>query len=628
MNIELEQPNNHSTDIELGNSNNSNSNNGNGVQLSFRNIVYRVPNKLYGKENSMWNKIFKSKDGQEEDEETNTGKPKPPLEKEITILHGVSGVVEPGEIVAIMGPSGSGKSTLMDILAKRKSTGTITGQLLVNGREVGDAYKNYCSYVTQEDILLPTSTVEETLRFYADLRLSGFSGEEKDRRVAEVLQDIGLSAKAKSKVGGMLPGGIMLRGLSGGEKRRVSIGCGLVTNPNIIFLDEPTSGLDSVAALVVMNTLTSLTKKGVTVIASIHQPRTEIFSLFKKIMVVVKGRMIYAGTNILDYFDGLGYSCPAHVNPADFCLDSAVAIGESSRYLEICDKWLQHWESEVIANTTTPDHITKKRKKPSFSYQFKILLHRSYKDFWRNPGNFGARSITAVVVGLLFGACFGGLTTSQNDIQKIIGVIFFLISGLNLTPFTSISLFLSGRALFNAERAAKIYHPFPYFIAMMLVEFIVVFVVAIALGGITYGIANLRADVGRFFFAMMVYLFVHILSDLCIIWITNTTGTSDHTFAIGSGLSVIYQLFAGFFVPVQQLPVSFGWLHYLNPLYYGFASVMVNEFEDRELICPTDGTPCLFPNGNDVLKYYGLDHWTRGNAFGVVVMVLFTRSPD
>eukprot|EP01133_Synstelium_polycarpum_P008965 gene8965-10514_t len=578
-----------------------------GVQLSFRNIVYKVPNIRFEKEHSLWNKVTRKKSD------------KPETDKEITILHGVSGVIERGELVALMGPSGSGKSTLLDILAKRKNTGTITGQLLVNGKEIGDAYKQMCSYVTQEDILMPTSTVEETLRFHADLRLPDKTAEYKAERVRQVLEEIGLSKKAKSKIGGTLAGGIMIRGLSGGEKRRVSIGCGLVTNPYLIFLDEPTSGLDSVNALVVMKTLLNLTSKGVTVICSIHQPRPEIWSLFNKIMVVLKGRMIYSGEDILGYLDGLGYPCPKHCNPADFCLDISVEIAESERYIDICDKWQQHWEAEVITNTLPPLGDQKVRPPPSFIYQYGILLVRSFKDFVRNPGNFISRSLTAVVVGLLYGACFGGLGQGQDDIQKIIGVIFFLVSGLNLTPFTSISLFLSGRALFNQERAAKIYHPFPYYMAMMTVEFLMIFIIAMLLAGITYGIAGLRGGAERICFALLVYLFVHMLSDLCIIWLTNLTGTSDHTFALGSGLSVIYQLFTGFLVPVNELPVSFGWLHYLNPLYYAFTSLMINEFEDREMNCPPAPMPCLFPTGQDVIKRFGLDDWTRGSAFGVVV---------
>ncbi|GAM19217.1 hypothetical protein SAMD00019534_023920, partial [Acytostelium subglobosum LB1] len=179
---------------------------------------------------------------------------------------------------------------------------------------------------------------------------------------------------------------------------------------------------------------------------------------------------------------------------------------------------------------------------------------------------------------------------------------------------------LSDRALFNKERAAKIYHPLPYYLATMTVENIVIFLVAILFGGITYAISKLRWDFTVFLFAMVCFYVVHLLSDLCIIFLTNLTGASDPAFAIGSTVSVIYQLFAGFFVPVNQLPASFGWLHWLNPLYYSFASLMVNQFQDIKMECPPAPMPCLFPSGNDVLRAYGLDDWSRGGALGVTIM--------
>ncbi|KYQ91489.1 ABC transporter G family protein [Tieghemostelium lacteum] len=571
-----------------------------GVELRFKDITYTVKNKKY-KKNSQKDKH---------------------KQKELTILNQVSGVIEPGQMLALMGPSGSGKSTLLDILAQRKETGTISGQILVNGKEIGKAYKSFCSYVTQEDTLLQTATVQETLRFYADLTLPTLSDEEKSERVKTVMQDIGLYEKANTLVGGVLPGGIILKGLSGGQKKRVSIGCALVTNPSLIFLDEPTSGLDSVTALSIMKILLGLTKKGVTVVCSIHQPRSEIWQLFNKVMVLVKGKMIYAGTDVMGYYEGLGYTCPNNVNPADFVLDASVEMGESAKYNEICAKWREHSQQEslIYDNQIHKDIPIAIPKQPSYIYQYKVLLGRAKRDFVRNYGNLVARVATSIVMGLLFGACFYGLDLNQNDLQKIVGVVFFLVSGINLIPYACISLFLSGRALFNAERASRLYHSLPYFLATMTMEMIVVLAVTIGFVGTTYALAHLRWNVARFFYSLLVFFFLHILSDLCIVLISNITGTSDETFAIASGVSVIWQLFAGFFVTVDQLPKAFGWLHYINPLFYGFTSTMINEFEDRILICPKESIiPCQYPNGNDLLKNFGIDDWTRGTSFAVVV---------
>ncbi|KAF2078191.1 hypothetical protein CYY_000481 [Polysphondylium violaceum] len=590
-----------------------------GVQLTFKNITYKVVNQKYKQQ-------LKEQQKQSSDKVSllNHRENGATVEKELVLLNNVSGHIERGEFVALMGPSGSGKSTLLDILAQRKSTGTLTGSLLVNGKEMGDSYKKICSYVTQEDTLLQTATVFETLKFYADLKLpASFSEREKIERVEQVLDDIGLKEHAHSKIGGTLPGGIVLKALSGGEKKRVSIGCALVTNPSLIFLDEPTSGLDSVSALSIMKTLLNLTHKGVTVVCSVHQPRSEIWNLFHKIMLVLKGKMAFIGTSqeINKYFEDLGYPLPNHTNPADFYLDSAVLLADSNRYDDVVQKWQQYWETDGYKAISTSPPALNLENFNSVSYygQYTVLLRRCFKDFIRNFGNVGSRLFSAVVLGLLFGACFGGLGNSQTDIQKISGVIFFLISGLSVTPFTSIAIFLSSRALFNAERAAGVYKTLPYFLATMTIEICVAMTIAFSMASVTYSIAHLRWEVSRFFWCMLVYVFIHILADCIVLTVTNICGTMDLVFASGSFLIVVYQLFAGFFVPVQQLPKAFGWLHYLSPLFPAFSSLMINEFQDRSIDCPEIG-PCLYPSGNDVLVMFGIntEYKSRGDAFGVL----------
>jgi ABC-type ATPase involved in cell division len=153
---------------------------------------------------------------------------------------------------ALLGPSGAGKSTLMDILAQRKSVGALTGQLLVGGRPVTSSFIRKTAYVPQDDNFVPTMTTMETMRFYAAIILPDSMGRAGRRqRVEEVLSAVGLGTHHKTLVGGVLPGGLMLRGLSGGERKRLSIAAGILAAPSVVFLDEPTSGLDSFAALTV-----------------------------------------------------------------------------------------------------------------------------------------------------------------------------------------------------------------------------------------------------------------------------------------------------------------------------------------------------------------------------------------
>ncbi|EGC34470.1 hypothetical protein DICPUDRAFT_153305 [Dictyostelium purpureum] len=622
-----------SSDISNNNlidTNNINYNNV-GVQITFENLSYKVINLKYKKQLKIKKKyeeqinklkrdnkqidLEKMESNEYSNQATRGGDV---IEKELTILSNVSGVIEKGEMTALFGPSGSGKSTLLDILAKRKSTGSITGKLLVNGKELGDAYKKYCSYVTQEEILLETSTVEETLKLHADLRLPGMSDNDKWKRVYQVLQDIGLTKKAKSKIGGVLPGGMVLKGLSGGEKKRVSIGCALVTNPSLLLLDEPTSGLDSTSALVVMKVLQNLTQKGVTV----------IFNLFTKIMVVLKGRMFYIGGDVLGYLASLGYKCPNHENPADFCLDSCIEIANSSDFTTIVDNWDNYYKNEVAPTICNNDVNKEVDKGVSMLYQYKVLQHRSLRYFLRNKIGFASRVVIGLLVGLLFSACFGGLKNTQEDISKETGALFFLMASLSLLPYACISTFLSTRTLFNSERASKIYKTLPFFLSSMFIEIFVGIVVSAIVVIIVYTISNFRWNFVSFILTYFGFLFIHLFSVFMVIAVSNITGTVDLTFTYSTGLSIIYLLFAGFFVPVNQLPKSFGWLHYINPLHYGFSSLMIAQFKDREIECPTPvpndpSSICLYPNGNLVLKQFSLQDYTYGETLGILIVWTF-----
>ncbi len=182
--------------------------------------------------------------------------------KSVHILKGISGAVRPGEMLAIIGGSGAGKSTLLDILAMRKSTGEVTGEVTFNGtpgKEIRNLLRRVTGYVTQEDIHKETLTVRETLQFQAELRLDPkiFTKKMREERVDTVMRQLGISHRADTRVGNEEK-----RGLSGGEKKRTAIGVALVTDPSVLYLDEPTSGLDSYNSLSVMRLLRELTQTG------------------------------------------------------------------------------------------------------------------------------------------------------------------------------------------------------------------------------------------------------------------------------------------------------------------------------------------------------------------------------
>ncbi|XP_039247846.2 broad substrate specificity ATP-binding cassette transporter ABCG2-like [Styela clava] len=236
------------------------------------------------------------------------------------ILKGVSGLLKPG-LNAIMGPTGSGKTSLLDILAKRKDPrGLKEGIVLLDGDLPPVNFRLMSGYVVQDDVVMGTLSVRENLAFSANLRLSGdkFNAKQRADKVSHVIKQLGLQNCADTKVGNEF-----IRGVSGGERKRVNIGMELILDPPIIFLDEPTTGLDANTANAIILLLYNLAKDGRNIILSIHQPRYSIFSLFDHLILLQQGNIIYRGaaSEAVDYFSSIGYTCPQFHNPADFFLD-------------------------------------------------------------------------------------------------------------------------------------------------------------------------------------------------------------------------------------------------------------------------------------------------------------------
>lgn len=245
------------------------------------------------------------------------------------ILANVQGAVRPGELMAIMGASGAGKTTFLDILARKNKRGIVEGNFYVNGEKVLDEeFRSVIGFVDQDDTLLPTLTVHETIMDSAMLRLpKEMSQAAKEQKVEDVERQLGIHHIRHQIIGSEEGNG---RGISGGEKRRVGIACELVTSPSILFLDEPTSGLDAFNAFNVIECLVGLVKNyNRTVVFTIHQPRSNIAALFDQLVLLANGRTVYSGpfSSCQSYFDQIGYSCPPGFNIADYLIDLTMHAG-------------------------------------------------------------------------------------------------------------------------------------------------------------------------------------------------------------------------------------------------------------------------------------------------------------
>ncbi|XP_002974167.2 ABC transporter G family member 11 [Selaginella moellendorffii] len=363
------------------------------------------------------------------------------------LLHRLSGYAEPGNITAIMGPSGSGKSTLLDTLAGRlaKNT-TLTGEIFLNGRKKQLSY-GVAAYVTQDDTLIGTLTVRETIAFSANLRLPDRMPASKKRAIVEsTIVEMGLQESADTAIGNW-----HLRGLSGGEKRRVSIALEILTRPRLLFLDEPTSGLDSASAFFVTQTLKNLARDGRTVIASIHQPSSEVFELFDNLCLLSQGKLIYFGNGYgaREFFADAGFPCPELRNPSDHYLRAVNADFDrvqatlrgalKLKDLEYADPLDRVSTSKVIAilveafqssgyammmaakvhevSQTKGVVLQSTGSHASFFMQAATLTLRSFKNMTRDMGYYWLRLAIYVILNIGIGTLYFRIGTDYGSIS-------------------------------------------------------------------------------------------------------------------------------------------------------------------------------------------------------------------
>jgi ABC-type multidrug transport system ATPase subunit len=392
-------------------------------------------------------------------------------------------------------------------------------------------------YVFQDDILMGTLTVRECLMFSAELRLpSCVTYQEKVERVENAMKDLGITHIAERIIGTESS-----RGISGGEKRRVSIGVELVISPHVLFLDEPTSGLDAYNAYSVVKCLVGLAKKGRTIIFSIHQPRSNIFSQFDDIILMNGGSIAYAGSadDSVKYFKNLGYQFPENTNPADYLIDILTLQQENVNIVEefkIHEKKVnresEQYENQKIFQTVgkpkTDDEFISLLSKPShlkmpfatsFLSQFFILSKRTFFNFIRNfylmPAHFGG----SIVLGFLLGGIYWNLGINLAASQNRVGVIFFMCSVLAFSAMSSLELFVSERTLYTREKANGYYRPMAYFFSKIVFDIIPLRVVPpLIIGSISYYMIGLRSNLNHFFwFLLILVLFNVVAGSLCLV---------------------------------------------------------------------------------------------------------------
>ncbi|TPX31827.1 hypothetical protein SmJEL517_g04890 [Synchytrium microbalum] len=523
------------------------------------------------------------------------------------ILQHVSGSFSKGELVAIMGASGSGKTSIMDILANRAKSGTMSGEIYYDGSPASLSKADTVGYVQQDDVFLSQLTVRETLMYALRLRVSDSLQHHAERvaNVESIIRKLNLTKVADTRIGSLGK-----RGISGGERRRLSIGVELVTSPSILFIDEITTGLDSGNALRTMSVVKDLAAKhGQTVICTIHQPRSSIFFLFDQIMLLDDGRVAYIGPGGLDivgYFSSLGLECPKFSNPADFLIDlleDASAVPPASESLDSASPAIQldrdlpaEFEtSEVKKNLDVkiggirgsagmPLRSGKPKQhslRVSWWQQLLALTTRIFTQTIRDPAVIYTRTLAALMIALLVGGVFWQQPDTVDSIGNRVNALLFLMCVFSLFCLPAISQIVNDRILFERERAAGYVSSGVYSIATLIVELPTLGAVVILYGVVVYWMCGLYPSIGHFLFFMLTIFLVIIVGFSAAQVSATAVKTNSHAIAMYMIILVYSLLMGGFIFPQSSLPSGAQFLVYTSWFYFGFQSLQINEFQDR-----------------------------------------------
>ncbi|XP_016088397.1 ATP-binding cassette sub-family G member 2-like [Sinocyclocheilus grahami] len=506
------------------------------------------------------------------------------------ILRDVSGILSPG-MNAIMGPTGSGKTSLLDVIAGRKDPkGLKSGQVLVDNTIVTSDLRLCSAYVVQNDILMGTLTVRENLAFSANLRLSRkeYSSADKQMRVDSVIQELGLKDCADTKmcsnndemvenenplaviyrksphflnvkdrltqisdgldpevtkddrVGYATPFYYQLMLVSGRTVRHIlrnpqtsyaqlflNIFFGILVG--LIYYQIPHTLPEALQNRILTLLLLRLSKKGKTVIFSIHQPRYSIFSQFDHLTLMNKGEIIYAGAanKAITYFEELGYKCEPFNNPADFFLDVtngtvlpqihnnksemcsnsdemvenenplAVIYRKSPHFLNVKDRLTQ------ISDGLDPE-VTKDDRvgyATPFYYQLMLVSGRTVRHILRNPQTSYAQLFLNIFFGILVGLIYYQIPhTLPEALQNRTGAFFFLVINMVFGNLSAVELFISERVLFIHENSSGFYRTSVYFLSKVFADLIPNRILPVFIfSAIPYFMMGLKPDVEAFF---------------------------------------------------------------------------------------------------------------------------------
>ncbi|KAI4351619.1 hypothetical protein L6164_005963 [Bauhinia variegata] len=523
------------------------------------------------------------------------------------ILKDVSLTAYPSQILAIVGPSGAGKSTLLDILAAR--TSPTSGTLLLNSSPLNPStFRKLSVYVPQHDACLPLLTVSETFAFAA--RLLNPKASDIATIVSSLLTDLSLNHLANTR---------LAHGLSGGERRRVSIGLSLLHDPAVLLLDEPTSGLDSSSSFNVMQILKSTcVSSHRTIVLSIHQPSFKILSTIDRILLLSKGSVVHHGTlaSLQSCLLSSGFTVPPQLNALEYAMEILNQLNElgpiSSPSLS------ESPESSNSYSSPCEKRIIKEifRYKSSRVQEICTLYRRFWKIIYRTRQLLFTNTAEALLVGIVLGTIYINIGFDKQGIEKRFGLFAFTLTFLLSSTTETLPIFINERPILLRETSSGVYRLSSYLIANTLVFLPYLLVIAVIFSIPVYFLVGLCASWLSFAYFVLVIWVIVLMANSFVLFLSSLAPNYIAGTSLLTVLLAAFFLFSGYFISKESLPRYWLVMHFFSMYKYALDALLINEYSclvSRCFIWYQENEQCMI-TGGDVLQKRGLherQRWTN-----------------
>ncbi|KAF7344889.1 ABC transporter domain-containing protein [Mycena venus] len=581
------------------------------------------------------------------------------------LVDDVSVTVKAGELLAIMGPSGAGKSTLLDLMAFRK-TALDGAAVSLNGEKLdAKRMQQMSTFVEQEDALLGVLTVRESVSYALRLHLPLLSRREVASRVDRVLAALGLHSCAHQRIGTPIS-----RGISGGQKRRVTAACAMVTFPyvRVLLLDEVTSGLDSTSAREVISAIRTLAvSEGMIVIATIHQPSLETLSQFTNLLLMAGGQTCFNGRvgELEDFLARWGRPVGRFTTPSDHAMnflneDFAETTGlEDARsssadarafrqfYLSTnpslpefrgadgSQSGLSAWSSSPESQTEIAEPEVEYGKAGPLGTLFwntMVLSERTAVNYVRNLLAYGVRAGMYAGMGLMLATIWIRLGTEDSTINDRLSVHFYSVAFLAFMSVAGIPGFLEERSVYYRETKNGLYSTLPFVLSNTLITMPFLFVCTLLFTLISYWAIGLHHGAPAFF-RFLAFLYLAILAaESQMIVIAALMPIFVAALATGAFVNGFWMSVGGYFIKARSLPrFWFYSFHYMDYQRYAFELLTNSDLRGLSFTCSTlinGSCVCAYPSstpetctvsGSDILDYLDIGGISYGKWVAIII---------